>query len=177
MSFSVQHFHEVPVYRFAKALLLVFLASSPSVGSAIPQTSKLWFHQRVTWQVGSDPRPSETVLESPDGKQHYKLALIPLWAVEGGIVAMQILVARPKSPDKNLLDERTTNGSMKFVVTVEELKRGIKNSKFGAIRDFNLEGARLRVEILGSRLGKGLGDCPDCSNIQEFAAMFSLGSR
>jgi hypothetical protein len=149
----------------------------PVVVPANAAGNNVWFHQRVSWQAGSDPRPWEATVESPDGKQHYKLALVPLWAVEGGIVAIQILVAHPDSPDKNLLGERTTNGAMKFVITVEELERGIKRSRFGTSRNFNLDNAKLSVEILGSRLGKGLGDCPDCTNIQEFTAMFSIGSK
>jgi hypothetical protein len=116
-------------------------------------------------------------MESPDGKEHFRLALVPLWAVEGGIVAMQILVARPEHPNENLLGERDTDGPMAFVITVEELKRGIKKSRFGATRVFNLDGASLHVEILGSRLGKGVGECPTCPNIQEFTVMLSFGSR
>lgn len=116
-------------------------------------------------------------MESPDGKERYKLALAPLWAVEGGIVAIQIVVARPDQPNKNLLGERNTDGPMTFVITVEELRRGIKKSKFGTVRNFKMDGAKLCVEILGSRLGKGVGECPGCPNIQEFTAMFSFGSK
>jgi hypothetical protein len=137
----------------------------------------LWFHQRVTWRTGRDPRAWETSVASPDGKERYRLALIPLWAVEGGIVAVEILLARPEHPDDNLLGQRETDVPKPFEVTLEELERGIDKSRFGANREFNVDRLRLRVKIEGARLGKGVGDCKDCSNIQELTVLFTLARK
>ena len=156
---------------------LFLLTVAPALAALNAHSNKVWYHERITWQAGSQSLPWETVVESPDGKERFRMALVPLWAVEGGIVAMQILVARPDQPNKNLLGERDTDGPMTFVITVDELQRGIKRSRFGSTRNFNLADAKLRVQILGSRLGKGVGECQDCPNIQEFTAMFSIGSK
>jgi hypothetical protein len=51
--------------------------------SAKAESTATWFHKRVVWRVGKEPRVWETKVVSPDGKEHFKLALIPLWAVEG----------------------------------------------------------------------------------------------
>jgi hypothetical protein len=37
--------------------------------------------------------------------------------------------------------------------------------------------AKLKVEILGSKLGKGVGDCKYCKDIQEITAAFSFESK
>jgi len=114
---------------------------------------------------------------SRNGRDHYRLALVPLWAVEGGIVGIEILVARPEHPDANLLGERETDVAQPFVVTVEELESGVNKSRFGTTRYFKLDHAKLRVEIKGSRLGEGVGDCNTCKNIQELTAEFVLKSN
>jgi hypothetical protein len=105
------------------------------------------------------------------------LALIPLWAVEGGIVGIEILVARPEHPDNNLLGQRETDLPQPFVITVEELESGINKSRFGATRNFKLDRTKLRVEIQASRFGEGVGECKNCKNIQELAADFSFGRK
>jgi len=137
----------------------------------------LWFHQRVVWRAGDDPRPWKTSVASPDGKERYRLALVPLWAVEGGIVAVEILLARPEHPDDNLLGQRETDVPKPFELTVEELERGIHKSQFGAKREFKVDRLRLRVKIESVRLGKGVGICKDCSNIQELTVLLALASK
>jgi hypothetical protein len=140
------------------------------------QSRTPWFQRRVVWQAGEEPRVWDTTIGSPDGRERYRLALIPLWALEGGIVAMEILIARPEHPEDNLLGERQLNLAQPFVITVEELERGINKSRFGTRRDFKLQGIELRAEIQGSRLGEGVGDCRDCKNIQELTVDFALRS-
>jgi hypothetical protein len=139
--------------------------------------SNIWFQKRVTWQAGTDPRVWESTVVSPTGKEHYRLALVPLWAVEGGIVGIEILVSNPEHPDDNLLGRRENDVPQPFVIMVEELESGINKSRFGANRVFNVRRAKLKVEILSSRLGKGVGDCESCSNIQEFTAAISFESK
>ena len=157
--------------RVVSALFFLMLMS------ATAESTAAWFHKRVVWQAGTGPRVWETSVVSPDGKQHYRLALIPLWAMEGGIAGIEILLARPEHPDDNLLGQRETDVPQPFVVTVEELERGINKSPCGATRDFKLDRTTLRVEIQGSRLGKGVGECPNCRNIQELTINFVLGSE
>jgi len=157
--------------RALSVLLCLMVVSANVEGTAA------WFHKRVVWQHGKESRVWETSIESPDRKQHYRLAIIPLLAVEGGIVGMEILVARPEHPNDNLLGQRETDVPQPFVVTVEELESGINKSQFGATRNFTLDRTKLRVEILGSRLGKGVGECNSCTNIQEFTVDFVFGSK
>lgn len=145
--------------------------------SANAESTASWFHKRVVWQAGKGPRVWETSIVSPDGKQRYRLALIPLWAVEGGIVGIEILVARPEHPDDNLLGQRETDVPQPFIVTVEELESGINKSRFGATRNFKLDHTKLRVEIQGSLLGEGVGECKNCKNIQEFTVDLVFGSK
>lgn len=153
---------------------IILLCLTLVLGCAHAEGSSVWFQRRITWQAGGEPRVWETAIVSPNGKEHYRLALVPLWAVEGGIVGIEILLASPEHPDDNLLGRRDTDAPLPFVVTVEELESGIKKSRFGAKRDFNLKRAKLRVEILGWRLGDGIGDCGSCKNIQEITTSFSF---
>jgi hypothetical protein len=145
--------------------------------SATAESTATWFHKRVVWQARKEPRVWETKIVSPDGKEHFRLALIPLWAVEGGIVGIEILLARPEHPDDNMLGQRDTDVSQPFVVTVEELEHGINKSPCGSTRDFKLDRTTLRVEVQGSRLGEGVGECRSCKNIQELTINFVLGSE
>jgi hypothetical protein len=156
---------------------LIFLCLTLALGCVHADGSGVWFQKRVTWQAGGAPRVWETAIVSPDGKEHYRLAVVPLWAVEGGVVGIEILVANPERPDDNLLGRRDTDAPSPFVVTVEELESGINKSRFGAKRDFNLKRAKLRIEILGSRLGDAVGDCSSCKNIQEITAAFSFEKK
>jgi len=140
-------------------------------------SSEVWFEKHVTWQAGKEPRVWETRISRPNGKERYRLALIPLWAVEGGIVGMEVLLADPKNPSHNLLGERQNDVPQPFVITVEELEAGIDKSQFGVARLFSVGPSTLRIEIKGSRLGKGVGDCGDCSNIQEIALDLTFRNR
>ena len=157
--------------RVLSALFFLMLMSAKAESTAT------WFHKRVVWQAGKESRVWETKMVSPDGKEHFRLALIPLLAVEGGIVGIEILLARPEHPDDNLLGQRGTDVSQPFVVTVEELERGINKSPCGAMRNFKLDRTTLRVEIRGSRLGEGVGECRNCKNIQELTIDFELESE
>jgi hypothetical protein len=160
------------LFARASSVLLCLMLVSANI-----QSTASWFHKRVVWQAGKEPRIWETSVETPNGKQHYRLALIPQWTVQGEIVGMEILVARPEHPDVNLLGQRKTGASQPFVVTVEELERGISKSRFGVTRNFYLDNVILTVEIQESRLGAGLGECKDCKNIQEFTVNLSFANK
>ena len=75
------------VFTRALAMSLCLLLVSANVDSTAN-----WYHKRVVWHAGKEPQVWETSIESPDKKLRYRLALIPLWAVEGGIVGMEILL-------------------------------------------------------------------------------------
>ena len=90
---------------------------------------------------------------------------------------MEVLLADPKYPNHNLLGERQNGVPQPFVITVEELEAGIDKSQFGAARLFSVGHSKFRVEIRGSRLGKGVGDCGDCTNIQEIGLELTLRNR
>jgi len=135
----------------------------------------LWFKKQITWQAGNQPQVWETVIVSPNGKERFRLALLPLWCVEGGISKIEILLASPDRPDKNLLGFQRDDAPEPFVITVEELQAGMKKSRFGANRTFNARDAKLKIKILDSRLGEENCKCGKC--IQEFTAELSVQSK
>jgi hypothetical protein len=71
----------------------------------------------------------------------------------------------------NLLGKREKGTDYPFVITVEELERGLAHSKFGAVRKLQVDDIALHVKIEHFRLGKGVGSgstyCSNCSNLQE----------
>ena len=140
-----------------------------------------WFDQRITWKYGTEGLPWTTILKNPDGPTEYQLILRPLWALEGGVIALEIVVARPAQPEVNLLGERENGVEYPFVITVEELKKGVKKSKFGAVRNFQVDNLSVRVKIEGSRLGRGVGSlstyCAKCPNLQELSLQISVGRQ
>jgi hypothetical protein len=83
--------------------------------------------------------PWKTTIKNPNGQGDYRLVLQSLWAVEGGIVALEIVVARPGQPDVNVLGERQNGVEYPFVITVEELENGLARSKFGVVRTLQID--------------------------------------
>jgi hypothetical protein len=145
------------------------------LGSVQAEGSDVLFRGRVTLQARNRPQVWETVVVSPNGKEHLRLALVPLWCVEGGIVAFEILVASPEQPDQNLLGVRENDVPQPFVITVEELESGINKSRFGANRAFKLRQGKLKIKILGSQLGNEGCECGNC--IQELTAELSFQGK
>jgi hypothetical protein len=150
-------------------------------GSEPRKPAATWHSEFVQWQHGAEALPWERVLKLPHGgAKPYRVALQPLWAVEGGIVAIEITVAWPSEPFDNLLGERKNDVPSPFVLTVEELDAGLDTSLFGSTRTFVLpRPARgvLRVSVLGSELGHGVGMCPTCRNIQALTARVEIEER
>jgi hypothetical protein len=89
--------------------------------------TETWFNQRVTWKYGKEGLEWKTVIRNPRGQGEYQLVLSPLWAVEGGVIAVEIVIARPAPPNVNLLGERENGLEYPFVITVEELQREWQN--------------------------------------------------
>ena len=143
--------------------------------------TETWFNQRITWKYGKDGLEWKTEIRDPRGHAEYQLALWPLWAVEGGVIAVEIAVARPAQPNVNLLGERQNGIECPFVITVEELQKGVANSKFGAVRNFQVENIVLRVNVESFRLGRGVGSgstfCEECKNIQKLSMRISVESK
>lgn len=158
------------------------LAVAISIVCTVPLfATETWFDQRVTWRYGTEGLEWKTVLRSPRGEGAYQLILRPLWAVEGGVVAMEIVIARPEQPDVNLLGDRQNGVESPFVITVEELQDGVAKSKFGAVRNLQVESILLRVGIESYRLGRGVGSgstlCKSCKNIQELSMRISVETK
>lgn len=132
-----------------------------------------WFNQRVTWKYGKEGLAWRTTIKNPSGPGEYQLILRPLWAVEGGVIALEIVVARPRQPDVNILGEREKGIQYPFVITVGELNDGLAHSKFGAVRTLQTDDITLSVKIEHFRLGRGVGSsseyCAKCKNLQELS--------
>ena len=159
----------------ASVVLLLVIAIVPCFATGT------WFNQRVTWKYGKEGLAWRTALRGPHGKGDYQLALSPLWAVEGGVIAVEIIVARPEQPTVNLLGRRLNGVKYPFVITVEELHKGVAKSKFSAVRTFQVDNLVLHVTIENSRLGRGVGSgstfCQDCKNIQELSMRILVESK
>ena len=159
----------------AKLVILVILVFC-NVPSFAEET---WFNQRVTWMYGKDGLAWKTTIKNPNGQGEYELTLQPLWAVEGGVVALEIVVARPRQPDVNILGERENGIECPFVITVGELKRGLAHSKFGPVRAMQVDyDIALNVKIERFRIGNGVGSgstyCSNCKNLQELSMWVSV---
>ena len=156
-------------------------ANSPMVTNAESLATETWFNQRIEWEYGKEGIAWKTTIKSPNGQREYQLKLQPLWAVEGGVVALEIVVARPGEPDANVLGERETDVEYPFVITVEELANGLEHSKFGAVRNLEADGIALKVKIEHFRLGKGVGSgsiyCAKCKNLQALSVWMTVESK
>jgi hypothetical protein len=149
--------------------------------SAATFAKRTWFNHGVTWKYGKDGQAWKTTIKEPNGTAEYQLVLQPLWAVEDGVLALEIAVVRPKQPDLNLLGERKNDVECPFVITVEELERGLVHSKFGAVRKLETEEITVSFKIERFRLGKGVGSgstyCSKCNNLQELSLWITLEGR
>jgi hypothetical protein len=159
---------------------LIVISFALALGCVYAQSGAIWYQKRIVWKYGADAGVLETTNNGPDKGEQYQFGLVPLWSVEGGVIAMEILVSNSEHPNDNLLGPRD-NSPHPFVVEVKELRHGINGSRFSATRRFDLERTNVIVKIKGSRLGKGVGCgsiyCKDCDNIQEFTAEFSFVSK
>ena len=164
-------------YRGAVALTLAVVV----LGTVPCLATETWFNQRVTWKYGQEGVEWKTVISNPHGQGGHELSLCPLWAVEGGVVAVELVVARPAQPTVNLLGERHSGVKYPFVITVEELQTGVAKSQFGAVRNFQIDNIVLHVTIENSRLGHGVGSgstrCKNCRNIQELSTRIFVESK
>jgi hypothetical protein len=156
-------------------------AGGPVVTSAESLATETWFSQRIEWKYGKEGVALKTTIKSPNGRREYQLILQPLWALEGGVVALEIVVARPGQPDANILGKRENNVEYPFVITVQELENGLPHSKFGAVRKIEADDIDLNVKIEHFRLGTGVGSdstyCSSCKNLQELSVWITVGAR
>jgi hypothetical protein len=63
-------------------LVILFLCNAATFAK------ETWFNQRVTWKYGKEGLAWKTNIKEPNGQAEYQLVLQPLWAVEGGVVAL-----------------------------------------------------------------------------------------
>jgi hypothetical protein len=130
--------------------------------------------------AGQEALPWQTELVDADRTAHYHLTLQPLWYVEGGICAMEIMVSDLSHPDRNLLGKPVVSALQPFVITVEELEAGIENSRFGTVRKFRLPNATkqtLTVRILASKVGDRGGGVPGVPRIESLTLAFAVTSH
>lgn len=165
--------------KATRAVLISFVILFLSNGWSSAQ--EVWFNQRVTWRYGKEGAPWKTNIKSPDRERQYQLALLPLWALEGGVVGIEIVVARPQEPDVNLLGERKKGVEYPFVIMVGELERGLARSKFGKERTLHADDMILDVKVDRFRFGKGLGSgstyCSRCNNLRQISMWIAVRSR
>lgn len=166
----------VNLHRKLAVLLIVFaLCNVQSFGR------ETWFSQRVTWSYGKEGSPWTATISSPDRKTHYLLTLRPLWAVEGGVIALEIVLAKPSRPDVNILGQRARGVESPFVITVGDLQKGLARTKFGTQRTFQVDDILLDVKVGRFHLGKGVGSlstyCADCKNLRELSMWVTIESR
>jgi hypothetical protein len=155
-----------------KAKFRILLLATLLLSAAAAFAKETRFNQRVTWKYGKEGLAWKTAIKAPNRQAEYQLVLQPLWALEGGVVALEIVVAHPKQPDVNLLGERKNGVEYPIVITVEELERGLALSKFGTIRKLQVDDIAVNVKIEGFRLGKGVGSgsmyCSNCSTSKNY---------
>jgi len=163
-------------YQVALALLAILVLSSSESFA-----TETWFSQRIEWKYGKEGVAWKTTIKSPNGQREYQLVLQPLWALEGGVVALEIVVARPGQPDANILGERENGVEYPFVITVKELETGLPHSKFGVVRKLETGDIALNVKVEHFRLGKGVGSgstyCSKCKNLQELSVWITVESK
>ena len=143
-------------WRVEYRTLLAFLAILFPC-NATSFATETWFSQRIAWKYGKEGLAWKTTINRPNGQEQYQLSLQPLGALEGGVVALDIVVARPGQPDVNILGKRENGVEYPFVITVKELKNGLVRSKFGAERKLLADDIALNIKIEHFRLGKRLG--------------------
>lgn len=155
-------------------IAILFLCNSKSFAG------ETWFNQQITWEYGKEGLPSKTVIKSPDGEE-YLLMLRPLWDLEGGVLALEIVMARPSEPDMNILGQRKKGVASPFVVSVAELEKGLKHSKFGARRTLQADSIVVDARIGHFRFGKGVGSgslyCAKCKNLRELTMWVTVASE
>lgn len=153
-----------------------------SIQSPTADVQLIPWERTMHWdiRVNADTGPWESPILDSEGRERYRVSVIPLWAVEGGVTAFEIALTSVETPNVNLLGTRQPGQAAAFVIEASELKTGIGRSTFGKRRSFAIPGAAgsmLDVSVLGSRLGTGAGMCDRCSNVQEFRATVSTRPR
>ena len=134
---------------------------------------------RVTWKYGKEGLEWKTVIRNPRGQGEYQLVLSPLWAVEGGVIAVEIVIA----PGAAECESAGREGKWPRIPLRDNCRgtsKGVAKSKFGALRNFQVQNIVLRVNIESFRRGRGLGSgsgfCRECKNIQELSMRISVES-
>jgi hypothetical protein len=163
-------------YRALLALLaILFLCNATSFAT------ETWFSQRIARKYGKEGLAWKTTINRPNGQEEYELILQPLWMLEGGVVALEIVVARLGHPDVNILGKTKNGVEYPFVITVKELENGLAHSKFGAVRRLLADDIALKIKIEHFRLGSGLGSgsiyCSKCKNLQEISMRIIVESE
>jgi hypothetical protein len=162
----------------------VFLISVGLLGCAHGQALRP-FDQTVDIPAGAQAHTWEAPLVDLHGHERYRVALVPLWAVEGGIVSFEFVLIKPGQPDTNLLGERPGYSEecqcypeSPFVVDLESLGPEAKR-RYGASRRFAIPSSQqsLNLEIRQVSRGHGVGSCESCPRIERLTARVTVSEK
>lgn len=118
-------------------------------------------------------------------RQVYTIGLVPLHAVEGGVVGFELVLLREGDSERNLLGERAgfddrckCYPETPSTVNIGYVKTGKLHSQFGLVRRFPLprRGGVLTWEILDFQTGNGVGSCAACLRFESLRSRVSVGA-
>ena len=124
---------------------------------------------------GGESFPNATPLLDADGQARFHVAIIPLHAVEGGIVGFELVVVHSRDDQENLLGERSSFSEEcrcypegPFDIDIAYVHEGVLKSRFGDVRTLPLpdHAGTLTWTIVDFASGQGVGSCPTCSNFK-----------
>jgi hypothetical protein len=120
------------------------------------------------------------------GKPRFRVALRPLSAVEGGVVAFELMLVRHAEDQDNLLGERSgfdeacrCYPEKPSVIDIAYVSEGVGGSRFGAVRRFAIPGTHepLVFEVVDIGVGHGVGNCAPCPRIDWLHARVSIAPK
>jgi hypothetical protein len=141
------------------------------------------FAQTIDIPAGAKAEGWQAPLLDLGGHERFRVALNPLSAVEGGIVAFELSLTRRTRPEHNLLGERSGYSEechcypeKAFVLDTAHLGTSVATSRFGVLRRFAVPStdATLSLEVLEFIAGHGVGSCDSCPRIERLAARVSV---
>jgi hypothetical protein len=117
------------------------------------------------------------------GRERLHVGLAPLIAVEGGVVAVELILARSATLEENLLGERSPYSEScrcypekPFVIDIAHVGAEIAKSRYGSIRRFPIPRAQsvLVFDVRNVTVGYGVGMCDTCPRIESLDATVSI---
>jgi hypothetical protein len=168
--------------RARRATAICALAVLPACASA--QRGRLREASHDVHIVGGNAGRGwhESVLDRR-GRERLHVGLVPLFAVEGGVVSVELVLSRDEALQGNLLGQRSGYSEscgcypeQPFVVDISHVGMGIAKSRFGSVRRFPIPKTRavLVFNIQSVDVGHGVGMCDSCPRIESLDATVSI---